>query len=328
MAEGLGCHIKQALLSQQIKGLSVHNSPTIAHQQFVDDNMLFGYPSVQETSMFKFLLNDFSKASGTSINKAKSQIFFFHTPPIIQRAIAHVLGFSIDTLPSKYLGAPLTDLAIKHASWRTLLEKLDSRLNLWTHRSLNIASTNHKWDLVKWTTVCKPKEQGGIGLRDPSHSNAIMCAKIWWQWLSTPNKPWAAIWTTKYANHRPQEELIILTPNTKGSLIWNAAKQHFLLIQQHSFWEVRNDRTTRLWMDAWNQLPKLNDIIRQHPGQSGEEQHQEEIWHYWTQETEQGYRKWQQSDKIIRNEDNKTMRDLERELQNRRIRYSEGRDIL
>jgi len=63
--------------------------------------------------------------------------------------------------------------------------------------------TNRKWALVKWTTACMPKEQGGIGLRDPIHSNAIMCTKIWWQWLSTPNKPWAAIWTAKYANHGP-----------------------------------------------------------------------------------------------------------------------------
>lgn len=72
-----------------------------------------------------------------------------------------------------------------------------------------------------------PKEKGGIDLRDPNHSNAIMSAKIWWQWVSSSEKPWATIWTAKYANHRPQEELIIFTPNVKGSLIWNAAKQHF-----------------------------------------------------------------------------------------------------
>lgn len=183
--------------------------------------MLFGYPSVQEASMFNSLLNDFSEASGTSINNSKSHIFFFHTPPIVQRAIARILGFSTDSLPSKYLGAPLIDSTIKHFAWRLLLEKIDHRLNSWTHRSLNIASrlvlikavlqamwlylfsilaapkwvikrirniqcnfllgamgTNHKWALVKWISVCKPKEQGGIGLRDPNHSNAIMCTKI------------------------------------------------------------------------------------------------------------------------------------------------------
>jgi len=46
MAEGLGRLIKHALISQQLKGLSIHGTPAITHQQFVDDNMLFGYPSV------------------------------------------------------------------------------------------------------------------------------------------------------------------------------------------------------------------------------------------------------------------------------------------
>lgn len=232
MVEGMGCHIKHALLSQHLKGLSIHNSPAITHQQFVDDNMFFGYPSIQEASLFKSLLNGFSDALGMSINTAKSQIFFFHTPPVTQHAIARILGFSIASLPSKYLVAPLIDSAIKHASWRMILEKLESHLTLWTHRNLNIASrlvlikaalqemplnffsilvvpkwvlkkikalqrnflwgaigTNHKWALAKWTTAGKPKEKGGIGLRDPHHSNVIMGAKIWWQWISAPNKP-------------------------------------------------------------------------------------------------------------------------------------------
>ena len=105
--------------------------------------------------------------------------------------------------------------------------------------------TNRKWALVKWSTVCKPKEQGGIGLHDPTHNNAIMSAKIWWNWLTTPNKPWEIIWTANYANRRPQEELIRFTPAEKGSVIWNAAKQHYLLIQQHSFWEIRDGSSAR-----------------------------------------------------------------------------------
>lgn len=63
--------------------------------------MLFGYPSVQEASLYKSLLNDFSEASGMSVNTAKSQIFFYHTPHITQFSIARIMGFSIASLPSK-----------------------------------------------------------------------------------------------------------------------------------------------------------------------------------------------------------------------------------
>eukprot|EP00253_Pinus_taeda_P018686 PITA_18686 len=140
MAEGLGRHIKQALQSNQLKGISIHNSPASSHQQFVDDTMLYGYPSAQEASCLKSLLNDFSEASGTQVNNSKSQIFFFHTPPSVKFAISRILGFQTASLPSTYLGAPLTASAIKQPAWRTLLEKLYSKLNLWTHCSLNLAS--------------------------------------------------------------------------------------------------------------------------------------------------------------------------------------------
>lgn len=108
-----------------------------------------------------------------------------------------------------------------------------------------------------------PKDKGGIGLRDLEYINSIMNAKIWWQWVTNPNKPWVKIRTTKYADNIPQEELIRFTPTEMGSLIWNAAKQHYQLIQQHSFWEIRNSHTTIFWTDAWNQMPKLTNVL--HP---------------------------------------------------------------
>lgn len=61
-------------------------------------------------------------------------------PPTMQRNIARILGFTISKLPSSYLGAPLAAAAVKHSSWKTLLDKLESKLSLWTFRALNIAS--------------------------------------------------------------------------------------------------------------------------------------------------------------------------------------------
>jgi hypothetical protein len=114
---------------------------------------------------------------------------------------------------------------------------------------------------VKFDTVCRPKIKGGIGLRDPEYSNTIMNAKIWWQWITNPDKLWAKIWTAKYTNNMPQAELIIFKPTISGSLIWNATKQHHQLIQKHSFWETRNGHSARFWNDAWNQLPKLSSVL-------------------------------------------------------------------
>jgi len=116
MAEGLSHHLHSASNSHSLKGISLHGQSPITHQWFVDDNMLFGYLSAQEAFAFKLLLNLFSDTFGTSINATKSQLFFFHTLILTQRNIAQILGFSIAKLPSKYLGAPLFDSAIKHTA--------------------------------------------------------------------------------------------------------------------------------------------------------------------------------------------------------------------
>lgn len=85
MAEGLGRLIHHAASINTLRGLSLHDNQTITHEQFVDDNMLFGHPSVQEASSLKSLLDTFSEASGTTINAGKSQIFFFNMPALTQR---------------------------------------------------------------------------------------------------------------------------------------------------------------------------------------------------------------------------------------------------
>eukprot|EP00253_Pinus_taeda_P031297 PITA_31297 len=140
IAEGLGRIIKSTNVTRCLKGLSFNNSPSFTHQQFVDDNILYGHPSVQEARLFRDILSSFSDASGALINRVKSQIFFFNTPVSTQRSIARILGFTIANLPSKYLGTPLIASALKHSSWRDLLEKLEAKLFLCTHKSLNMAN--------------------------------------------------------------------------------------------------------------------------------------------------------------------------------------------
>eukprot|EP00253_Pinus_taeda_P017944 PITA_17944 len=217
-----------------------------------------------------------------------SQNFFFNTPVPTQNAIAHILGFTIASLPSKCLRAPLMASSLKHSSWKVLVERLEARLLLWTHKAFNMvsrlvlikvvlhsmplyifsilaapkwvlkeikklqrnflwgnSSPNRKWALVKWDKVCLPKKAGGIGLRDLGHRNAVMGAKIWWRWLSNPNTPWASLWTAKYANNNPLEEIIRISEASSGSVIWNSANQRRNLIQQHSFWEIKNGTTAR-----------------------------------------------------------------------------------
>ena len=79
MAEGLGYMFQSALAEHSLRGLSLHNAPPLAYQQFMDDNILFGHSSVHEARKIHSILHTFEEALGTSLNLEKSQIFFFNT---------------------------------------------------------------------------------------------------------------------------------------------------------------------------------------------------------------------------------------------------------
>ena len=80
MVEGLSHSISASLHENKLFGLQPHAfAPPTTHQQFVDDTLLMGLPSINEATSFMSILMDFSATSGTSINPLKSKLFFFNT---------------------------------------------------------------------------------------------------------------------------------------------------------------------------------------------------------------------------------------------------------
>jgi hypothetical protein len=60
MVEGLSRMLNNATTNGSLKGLKLHNSKPLAHQQFVDDYLQLSHPSIQESCTLKLLLNSFS----------------------------------------------------------------------------------------------------------------------------------------------------------------------------------------------------------------------------------------------------------------------------
>jgi hypothetical protein len=140
MTEGLGCYIKDSIVDDSLQGLTLHGiRSTASHIQFVDDTMIMGSPTAKEYSKIHSILNNSSEALGTSINVDKYQIFFFKIPMVFQNHVTRLLGLSRRSLPSKYLGIPLTDNTLHNSSYKSLINSLNTHLNSWTFLSLNLA---------------------------------------------------------------------------------------------------------------------------------------------------------------------------------------------
>ena len=73
--------------------------------------------------------------------------------------------------------------------------------------------------------------------------------------------PWAKLWHCKYDEGWEKHELIRFVEEKWGSHIWNSTQKGQSLIQENSFWEVRNGESTLFWEDVWQQLPKLEDTL-------------------------------------------------------------------
>eukprot|EP00253_Pinus_taeda_P001635 PITA_01635 len=75
LMEGLSRLIQQAKEEGKIKGLQpLPSIPATMHQQFVDDTMLHGSPTVKEAQGYKHILNLFSEASGNAAKRKWSLV--------------------------------------------------------------------------------------------------------------------------------------------------------------------------------------------------------------------------------------------------------------
>jgi hypothetical protein len=109
MAEGLGRYLKASILEGSLKGLPLHNiQPAPSHSQFFDDTLLLNTLTTREAIKLNSILTDFVDASGMALNLEKYKLYFFNTPVAIQNHISRLLGVPKISLPSNYLGIPLT----------------------------------------------------------------------------------------------------------------------------------------------------------------------------------------------------------------------------
>lgn len=98
------------------------------------------------------------------------------------------------------------------------------------------------------------------------------------------------------------EELIRLSELSPGSIMWNSAKQHKNLIQQHSFWEVKNGSSARFWEDSWQQMPTLKYQLPLNPNLVQDMHPFDTVGNFWGTSSNLEYREWLPASQILRQE--------------------------
>lgn len=117
--------LNKKMQDQDINGLCIARGvKNINHALFTDDTLLLGPATLTFASKFKVVLDDFRKASGSSINKRKFHIYSWNITPKVLSDISRCLGFS--KRPTS-------------KDWLPQLEKFKSKIQAWGYSWLNTA---------------------------------------------------------------------------------------------------------------------------------------------------------------------------------------------
>jgi ribonuclease HI len=139
--EGFHGLLKAATASGDIHGVSISRyGPKLSHLFFADDSLLFCKANVQECQKVLDILSLYERASGQSINKAKTTLFFSKSTPAADQAdIIRFLGVPVLKSYEKYLGLPSFIGRSKMKSFAFIKDRVWLKLQGWKERLLSQA---------------------------------------------------------------------------------------------------------------------------------------------------------------------------------------------
>ncbi|XP_042962409.1 uncharacterized protein LOC122296671 [Carya illinoinensis] len=118
------------------------------------------------------VIETYESCSGQQVSKEKTAIYFAKQFSVRRkRDLMNITGFIEGNFPFTYLGAPIVTGRLTNLHLDVILNRLPKAVLKILNRLLSSffggekdGKGKKKW--VGWKSMCKPTEEGGIGLRD------------------------------------------------------------------------------------------------------------------------------------------------------------------
>ena len=111
---------------------------------------------------------------------------------------------------------------------------------------------------VAWVDVCKPKDEGGLGLKNLADANKVSCLKLIWRIISTRSSLWVK-WIWKYLIRKGSFWSVNEKSNS-GSWMWKKLLKLRPLAMQLTKKEVNSGATTSFWFEKWSSIGQLIEL--------------------------------------------------------------------
>lgn len=101
---------------------------------------------------------------------------------------------------------------------------------------------------MRWSNLCKPLGQGGLGLRDLNCFNQALLAKVAWRLFVNKDSLMSRVMLGRYCKH---EGILTVKPMSGCSWGWRSILWGRDLLIKGLKWEVGNGQHIRVFMDEW-----------------------------------------------------------------------------
>ncbi|KAE8718620.1 hypothetical protein F3Y22_tig00110009pilonHSYRG00262 [Hibiscus syriacus] len=151
---------------------------------------------------------------------------------------AESIGCSVGSFSSDYLGLPLISIRNSSALWDLVVQKFHKKLAASVYKTLNSIISNFLWGRgngknkihwVNWSSVCKSKNEGGLGVWNLNSMNKELLGKWYWRKVP-PQASW--IWRSMVNNHFKDDTFVSKFQNLCS-------------------FQVGDGKFIRFWQDSW-----------------------------------------------------------------------------
>lgn len=139
VVEYLSRNLHELASHKQFKYHPMCSKLKITHLCFADDLLMFTRGDQISVNMLHTKFKEFTEASGLQANLSKSALYFGGVSEVVREQIQQMLGYSLGTLPFRYLGIPLSTKKLNVIQWHPVIGKIVAKITFWTAKKLSYA---------------------------------------------------------------------------------------------------------------------------------------------------------------------------------------------
>eukprot|EP00253_Pinus_taeda_P008490 PITA_08490 len=239
--EGLSRLIITAKREGSLSGLRITHECYLTHLLFVDDVLILLDGSIRDSLAFSRILQLFMKVTSMMVNQQKSTITCTRTSVNEDQAALQAFPYTIHPLDRGliYLGFWIKPKNHRIADWVWLVNKVEKRLNVWSHKYLSRAG---RLVLIKSVLEATPVFWMALAWIPRNILARLQQICNRYLWVGSQDKRIFA-WIGWHK--------IVIPKRSGTSSVWKALLFSLPLIRDNLVWRIIDGSLARIGLDPW-----------------------------------------------------------------------------